>query len=229
MNLQEVVNVTSSAVRSGDDDGALFDETAGAYRKLRERTEEMIGETVVNGMKDELRGYLKITLWSSVGVAEEYSLSPELVTPVATLQSYLGFLARALSLAAFRRVYRTVAAAVQDYVYDYVVMRNQFSLTGGRQLERDLQEVWSVAGKYVEDPGASMRKIKEVLTLLTLPVEKETGDEEEGEGRLVLRNVVKTVFEDNEKARGVLKRLGLVVLSTQEVRGVLQRRVEAWS
>ena len=60
MNIQDVANVTSSAVVSGDDDGALFDETAGSYRQLRKMTEEMIAEQVIHAVREELKPYAKM-------------------------------------------------------------------------------------------------------------------------------------------------------------------------
>ena len=54
---------------------------------------------------------------------------------------------------------------------------------------------------------------------------------EEGEedgAQLLLRDVVKPVFEDNDKAREVMKRLPVETLQVSEVRAVLQRRVEAF-
>jgi hypothetical protein len=62
MNIRHVASVTSSALTSGndDDDGALFDETAGAYKRLRQKTEEMLVDLVVGNVKDELKAYIKM-------------------------------------------------------------------------------------------------------------------------------------------------------------------------
>lgn len=64
MNVAEVASVTSSAVVSGDDDGALFDETAGAYKNLRTRTEEMIVELLVGSIREELKAYPRMLVLS---------------------------------------------------------------------------------------------------------------------------------------------------------------------
>jgi len=106
-------------------------------------------------------------------------------------------------------------------------MRNQFSLAGGKQLTADIGELWNVSGRYIGDPEASMKKIKAACVLLTL----EEGQEEEG--KVGLKEVVQKVFEDDEKAQGILEELGLVnctnCIDISEARGVLQRRVEAWA
>jgi hypothetical protein len=62
MNLQEVASVTSNAVVNGDEDGALFDETVGSYKRVRSRTEEMIINLVLGTIKDELKAYTKMFL-----------------------------------------------------------------------------------------------------------------------------------------------------------------------
>lgn len=64
MNVAEVASVISSAVVSGDDDGALFDETAGAYKHLRTRTEEMIVESLASNMREELKAYSRMLVFS---------------------------------------------------------------------------------------------------------------------------------------------------------------------
>ena len=60
MTVQDVANKTSSAVISGDEDGALFDETAGAYKLLQERAEEMIVEHISNSVLEELKAYSRM-------------------------------------------------------------------------------------------------------------------------------------------------------------------------
>ncbi|RPA89814.1 hypothetical protein L873DRAFT_1822137 [Choiromyces venosus 120613-1] len=225
MNVQEVANVTSSAVASGEEDGALFDETAGSYKALRTTTEDMIIDLLIGSIREELRGYSKITLWSSItsDPSTPNTISPEMVQPATATNTFLSFLFKTVAPAVFKRVYRKFAAGIQAYLWDNVLMRNQFSLAGGKQFTTDVGELWNVSGRYIEDPGASMKRLKAACVLLTL-------EDEQVEGKIGLKEVVQRVFEDNEKARGVLEELGLVgCVSTSEARGVLQRRVEAWA
>lgn len=60
INLQETASVTSTVAVPGDDDEALFDETAGAYKTLRATTEEIIIELMVGRIKEELKSYSKM-------------------------------------------------------------------------------------------------------------------------------------------------------------------------
>lgn len=61
MNVEEIANVTSNAVVSGDDDGALFDNIAEAYKSLRTRAEEMIVELLLGSIKEELKSYSRMS------------------------------------------------------------------------------------------------------------------------------------------------------------------------
>jgi hypothetical protein len=217
MNIRDVASITSSALTSGnDDDGALFDETAGAYKRLRQKTEEMLVDLVVGNVKDELKAYVKIANWSSLGDAAPSAISPELSSALTLLSSFTTFLTRTLSPVVTRRIILASAVALQGFLWDNVLARNTFSLAGGRQFTRDCAEVWKLCGGE-----AGMPRLREAGVLLSL-------GEDGLEDGLGLRQVVKPVFEDNTKARECMAKLGVDVLTVQEVRGVLQRRVETF-
>ncbi|KAH0614521.1 uncharacterized protein H6S33_000157 [Morchella sextelata] len=223
MNVEEIANVTSNAVVSGDDDGALFDNIAEAYKSLRTRAEEMIVELLLGSIKEELKSYSRITLWSSIDMDRgDSTISPEIVPAVATLNSFLDFLAKTVAAAVFRRVFRKLGAGIQNWMWDYVITRNQFSSAGGSQFSSDINEIWKTCSRYVEEPTASMRKLKDSCVLLTLPTSP-------AEGSLGLKEVAGSVFQGGDKARDTLGRLGLANLSANDARTVLQRRVEAFA
>lgn len=60
MSIEDVAGHTSSAVGNRNDEGALFDETAMAYNKLRTRTEEIINEMLIGSLKESLRSYSRV-------------------------------------------------------------------------------------------------------------------------------------------------------------------------
>lgn len=55
MSLEDVADRTSSNVGSEEDAGGLFDETAGAYRRLRIRTESTIEDMLIYSIRDTMR------------------------------------------------------------------------------------------------------------------------------------------------------------------------------
>ena len=57
MTVADVAERTSSAVGSDADTGALFDETAGAYSRLRIRSEGIIIDLLSQNMREALRPY----------------------------------------------------------------------------------------------------------------------------------------------------------------------------
>ena len=60
MSVQEVADRTSSTVGSEDDTGGLFDESAGAFKELRVRTEGLIVELLSSNTKEALRPYSRM-------------------------------------------------------------------------------------------------------------------------------------------------------------------------
>jgi len=215
MNIAEVASITSNTLISSDtdDDGALFDETANSYKNLHLKTEEMIVDHLAAHIKDELKAYIKINNWSSLDPTTTPAVSPELLSALTVMGTHSAFLQKTLATAVFRRVHRATVKVLQAYLWDYVVVRNTFSLAGGRQFARD-------AGELLPEVGGGER-VREVCMLLILPVERE------GEG-WTLGDVVAPVFEDNNKAREVMGKLGISALGVGEVREVLKRRVEAF-
>lgn len=231
MSVEDVAERTSSTVGSEVDTGALFDETAGAYRRLRIRTEGVIQDMLIHSLRESFRPYGRINPWSSLSAdsSSSLSLTAELDATVQLLNDYLSFLSKVLAQAPLRRIVRQVALAMQTYLWDHVLMRFTFSASGIAQFQRDVEVIWETMDRWLGDRQGEvgMRKLKEGLVLLGLPVKneegKDNGDEDVGLG---LWEVEKRVFRNNESGREVLDELGLEVLSESDARHVLERRIE---
>lgn len=229
MSIEDVAERTSSHVGSEGDSGALFDETAGAYRRLRIRTEGIIQDTLIHDMRDALRPYGRINPWSSLSPDDSnpatLATTAELDAPLQQLTSYLNFLAGVLATAPLRRISRQLSLLIQTFFWDNIVMRHTFSASGALQLSRDLAALWGVFDKYLgSGQGATgMKKLKEGVLLLNLPIHS---TEEPNEGAIDLLEVEHKVFENNESAREVLQAIGLETIGESEARHVLERRVE---
>jgi hypothetical protein len=155
------------------------------------------------------------------------TVTPELGPPIRQLSNYLSFLSTALASAPLRRIFRHLATFLQQYFWDYVLMRHTFSTNGATQFFRDVATVWDLMDMWLgEGQGeAGMRKLHEGASLLSLPVGGEKGDGED-EGSVDLRDVERRVFESNGSAKEVLDEMGFGILTESEARGVLERRVE---
>ncbi|KAL8980213.1 MAG: hypothetical protein Q9205_004644 [Flavoplaca limonia] len=226
MTVEHVADKTSAAVGNEEGGGALFDETAGAYRRLRVRTEGVITDTLVQQIRSSLNAYRQINPWSalsspSAGEEMNLSISAEFDAPIGLLSSFLSFLANALAQAPLRRIARQVVLAMQSFLWDKILVFYKFSVTGAKQFRRDVQGLWEVVDRFigVGQGEMGMRKLAEGLVLLEL----NGGDGGQG---LKLRDVEKRLFKDNESGREVLEEMGLEVLSESDARTVVQKRID---
>ncbi|KAH0566371.1 hypothetical protein GP486_000229 [Trichoglossum hirsutum] len=224
-SVNELAVHTPSLAGSEGDTGGLFDESAGAFKQLRVRTEGLIVESLSSNMREALKPYSRISIWSSLNsdsATPTTTITPELDPPIRQLSAYLSFLSAALAPAPLRRIFRHLATFLQQYFWDYVLMRNTFSGNGAMQFSRDVAAVWDLMNRWLgEGQGeVGMRKLHEGASLLSLPIDGE------GEAPADLKYVEERVFESNERAKEVLGEMGFWVLTESEARGVLERRVE---
>lgn len=242
LRMSEIASKTSStiAVKPEENEemqGALFDETAASYMRLRVRSQGIIVDIITYNVRDALRSYTRINPWaslSSTSSGNEAALTAELDAPLLLLNDYFLFLSRAVGKAPFKRIGRSVAQGIQSMLWDGVLMRHSFSTAGAAQFVADVRAIWSAMDKYL-DHGFScfaMKRLDEGLTLLSLPVKGEIpieqGDDQDNQQtkKWGLFEVERRVFIDNEAARDVLEEMGLEVLTENDARLVLEKRVE---
>lgn len=237
MSIENIAERTSSVVGSEEESGALFDETAGAYRQLRIRTETIMQDLLSSSIKETFRPYGRLNHWSSLDSdTTALAISPELDATVQLLSTYLLFLSKVLAEAPLRRIARHLTSTMQSFLWDTVLMRNTFSTTGVVQFQYDISALCEViSGILGTGQGElGMRKLREALGLLGMPVtmgEEENaaraaGEVGEADGVSAIWEVEKRVFRSNESAREVLEELGLEALNESDARNVLERRVE---
>lgn len=246
MSVAEVASRTSPAVANNNSpntatssDGALFDETASAYRRLRLRSESIITSTLSSNILAALKPYSKVSTWATLSTPSATkvvsSLSPtsDLAHAMRVLNTQLSFLSRALGAAPLRRVSRQLLLSIQSYIWDSVLTKHTFSESGAAQLASDVDHLCHVVDTALgasAQTGISLRTIKKlseglrILCLSTAEEEEESSADESAP--LKLWDVEQRLFRDNESARGVLAELEIDSLSEAEARSVLERRVE---
>ena len=236
LSVEDVAERTSSVVGSHDDDtGALFDETASAYRRLRIRSESLIQDLLVHNVDRTLRPYQRINPWSSLASdiisPSSLNITAELDGSMQLLSSYLAFLQKVLAQSPLRRISRHLIQAIQTFLWNRILMLHKFSASGIAQFTRDLYAFWEVFDRYVA-PGQGeigMKRLREAMELMSMPVKAQgtAGGGVEGTKESIgIWEVEKRVFRDNESAREILEDLGLEVLTEAEARSVLERRIE---
>ncbi|KIW70165.1 hypothetical protein, variant 2 [Phialophora macrospora] len=261
LRVEDVAEKTSTTIKANgtnddaDVDGSgLFDQTASAYRRLRERSEEEMLRFFDVNLKAALRPYAKFAQWSSLA---EIPSDPSGIPPSSGLNSFLqttttlvGYLSRVLAPGSQRRIIKHYCLTLQREIYDNVLMHHTFSAAGAAQFARDLSEIKTIIEKQSQlraATGGSLRRLEEAVYLLTLDASKNEAtseeddwgfdDEEDQGGRGVagdegsrtnigLWEAERRIFESNEAARNALGEMGLDHLSEGEARNVLKRRVE---
>ncbi|KAL4970111.1 RINT-1 family protein [Aspergillus stella-maris] len=249
MSVADVASRTSPAVNNDQPtgaldetpEGALFDETASAYRRLRQRSESIITSTVTNNVRNALKSYTRVSTWATIsGPSTAPSTGPlpptaDLAPAMRTLSTTTSFLSRALGVAPLRRIVRQVLLSTQTYIWSNVLLRNTFSTSGAAQLASDIDHLHSVVdaalGSAVQAGGskAILQKLNEGLLILNLETQSDEESEAEADKGLGLWAVEKRLFKDNESAREMLAELGIETLTESEARSVLEKRVEIGS
>ena len=232
-----IMSKTSASLRTVDDNddglgsGALFDETAGNYEALREKSETILTDTLKSSVKESLRPYARNSSFvrTESGFSEaDLTTSPDLQGAIHVLSQGFGFLAKALAAAPLRRVVRAVTEMGDDFIFDRVVLAKDFSLQGAKQMSVDVGALLkSMGGALGRKAGVvRLRRTEEGLQLLSLPVEKQKGQYESEDEAMTLWSVERRLFATNEDARNVLADMGCVSLNEGEARRVLRCRVE---
>jgi len=222
MSLEQVKDRTSSAT---GEDGGLFDEMVVAYSLRRKTAQDFLVFALVESHSKAFRSYMHRVQFTTVGDASvledtwELSISPELDEPLHILTRNLEFLAKALSTATYRRVWREALTRLQDQLWQEVLLRQSFTTFGAAQFLRDGSAIFALVDRYIPGGSAAMATLHEGMRLLNLPVEMEGGG-------LTLKQASDRVFVDNDEARKVLEELQFESLTPQNARYILQRRVE---
>jgi RAD50-interacting protein 1 len=165
----------------------------------------------------------------------QLTTSPELDEPLHVLTRNFEFLTKALSTAAFRRIWREALGKLQDQLWNDALLRHHFTTFGATQFLRDGEAVFSLIERYIPGGSAAMSTLYDGMRLLSLPVDSQSSSSQDEEGKksaatqysgLTLKEASDRVFIDNEEARKVLEELHLESLTPQNARYILQRRVE---
>lgn len=210
---------------SRDKDGAIFDETIGAFAARRKAAEDLLVASLTDAHAKAFRGYTQKVQWTTVGESamlddlSDLSITPELDEPLAILKQNFEFLVKTLSSASYRRVWRESLRKVQDLLWTSILMRQSFTTLGAAQFAFDQQALMAMVERYIPSGSSAFEMLSEGTRLLSLPTEGTPGV-------MTLKEASDRVFKDNDEARKVLEELRLEGLGNGNARAILQRRVE---
>ncbi|EHA48458.1 RINT-1 family protein [Pyricularia oryzae 70-15] len=230
LSYENVKDKTSASIGDDGDGGVIFDETIAAYSARRKAARDFLVSALVDSHQEAFRPYLKRTQWTTISddpvQADPYQLpiTAELDEPLRILKRNLEFLNRALSTAAFRRVWRDALDKLDETLWHDVLTRHSFTAFGAAQFMRDLHAVVALVERYIpEGSGVALARVQEGVRLLNLPMEADASGKA---AAVTLRQASDRVFKDNEEAKRLLAELGIDLLSPTNARHILQRRVE---
>lgn len=183
LSMEDVAAKTSSTIKATNEDGgprdegALFDETATSYRRLKERAEAEILRALERDVRNGMVAFTRSSQWSSIssGEFEPQNLTPSssLDPALQVLSSQLSFLATVLGAASLNRIVRQICLVVEKEVYDNVLLRHSFSSAGVAQLRRDVSALEATIDSASHITGISqkgMPKLQQALVLVGLPL-----------------------------------------------------------
>lgn len=248
MTYDDVKGRTSSSV-GVEEDGGLFDETISAYGMRRKGAQDLLVRALDTAHSKALRTYVTRVQWTTIGDSallgkfrkfstdnmrrltcdaedpSQLTISPELDQPLHILRGNFEFLAKAISTACYRRIWREALGKVQDQLWHDVLIRQTFSTFGAAQFARDVAAVFALVDRFIPHGSAAMHTLSEGLRLLNLPTEPERPKDGDS-ASMALKEASDRVFTDNDEARKVLEELQLQALTPANARLILQRRVE---
>jgi RAD50-interacting protein 1 len=153
---KEIAPLTSIALTKAADPGvsdtmppgALFDQTASSYARLRTRAEEIISSLLANAAKTSMSRFTRTTHWATLSPSltpsesnassssqsnslPNSSTTPELDPLLDTLSSLLGFLAKALGTVPLRRVTLQLLETLEERFMDMLLTGSESSALPG--------------------------------------------------------------------------------------------------
>ncbi|KAG6011057.1 hypothetical protein E4U21_000088 [Claviceps maximensis] len=235
-----IESLVPSTLSEGGNGGGIFDETVSAYSSRRQAAEKLLVSALADAHAKACRNYVNKVQWTTVGESAilddplQTSVTSELDEPLRILQRDLEFLAKALSTAAFRRIWHQALVKLQDLLWNGVLLKQSFTTLGAAQFAHDCEAIFSLVEQYIPGGSAALDSLRQGLQLLNLPTETTAADHAHASGdggdktglTLTLKQASDRAFTNNDEAREVLNELKLEALTPANARYILQRRVE---
>ncbi|ORX98575.1 hypothetical protein K493DRAFT_406540 [Basidiobolus meristosporus CBS 931.73] len=225
--------LSTSSNEEGDEDGTIFEEIGDTYNSLCERIQKVIVRTISKEFTTALRPYRKKRTWAvldpalmysnseSVGidVTEILEISPELCSPLSHLSMEINYLGQHLPRSLFVSLFKEVAAEVDDFFWNRILMAYQFSDYGCKQFALDMRVgVWGSVQRWLRKPENYFKRVKDACTLFTLD-------------HAVLARLSVELYDysvPSEELTQFLEKLNIFNLSILEARELLSRKIDPY-
>ncbi|XP_038064366.1 RAD50-interacting protein 1-like isoform X2 [Patiria miniata] len=168
------ISKISQGFRDGQLDvleGTVFDEILHLYDLLRIDMTATLQRTAVSDIKSRARPYRK-DKWFAMPSPKDYiapALSASLCELLQTLKERLQQLRHQLCPSVFNTLWMGIAEELNKFIYEEVILGNQFNEGGSVQLQYDMTKgLFPQFGDYTQRPENYFKELKESCILLTL-------------------------------------------------------------
>ncbi|KAA8566264.1 hypothetical protein EYC84_008864 [Monilinia fructicola] len=199
----------STSLKLGTGDGSIFDTTIHSFKKIRNNAGDLLQQAIKYPFPAAFRSYLTQAQWTTVGQDPQ--------------SKKLAYLEKTISYPAFVRIWRQAISALEDLLYNEVLLKQDFTTLGAARFSQDLKGIQSIIGAYLplESSTFMMARLTQGIALLNLPVE---ASDDEG---MSLSEAAEKIYAGRDACEGVLKKLHLDLLDNPSARHIILRRVEA--
>ncbi|BGP19054.1 hypothetical protein JCM10213v2_007137 [Rhodosporidiobolus nylandii] len=221
-------------------EGTIFDREKKAFENLADRSEDLIVRHCAREVVGELKPYFG-RRWDSPPEDDspDRSLTPELISPLSLLSSLLTNLVQSLPPSTSTSLYRRIASAISETLYERLLSTHGWTETGAHQFQYDLDHGFFVAGREAGIPRNRLTRGWDVArggaTILALPAQASQQGSYLPGGEWTFSKVMQVAFDDAEqegegsKFSEMMDDLGVgEALSKEDVKVLLRKRPECW-
>lgn len=139
------------------------------------------------------------------------------------MKEKMTYLEKTISHTAFIRIWRQAISALEDLLFNEVLLKQDFTTLGAARLAQDLKGIQSIIGAYLplDNSTFMMTRLAQGVALLNLPIK--APDEES----VTLSEVAENIYMGREACEKVLAKLHMNLLNNASARQIILRRVEA--
>ncbi|KAL0121655.1 hypothetical protein PUN28_006867 [Cardiocondyla obscurior] len=155
----------------GEIEGTVFDEAVALLRRLEKELINEISDSVALDVKAKSRAY-RTDKWFAMQSSKEVaslSVTPSGCPMFQELATRLHTLHNILALPLFNQAWKNLAAQLDQFLFEEVVLVNHFNNGGAEQLQYDiLRNLFPLFGLYINKPDSYFPLIKEACVLLNI-------------------------------------------------------------
>nr|CAG4650896.1 EOG090X04F1 [Simocephalus serrulatus] len=155
-----------------DEDGSVFDSIIELLKRMQEDLLGRVVEAVVLEVKAKSQPY-RLDKWASLPNPDEFiqpSLSPTGSSMLQAVAVGLLWLKDSLASTLFVEAWQRLAAQVNEFLFEELILQRQFNDGGAAQLCFDIQQnLIPLFGQFTTKPESYFKDLKDACILLRLP------------------------------------------------------------